>query len=104
LQNIFEPLLGATISVAAWAFAAMWFDVTTFPDPDDLSIRPLDATKKIAVFGRFRWAIEYEIDPNCFRTGLVESIHQLGEQLPVNRRNVGILFECRAAYGYQGDS
>lgn len=33
LQNIFEPLLGATISVAAWAFAAMWFDVTTFPDP-----------------------------------------------------------------------
>jgi NitT/TauT family transport system permease protein len=33
LQNILEPLLGATIFVAAWAFAAMWFDITTFPGP-----------------------------------------------------------------------
>jgi len=33
LQNTFEPLLGAAIFVGIWAFAAIWFDITTFPGP-----------------------------------------------------------------------
>lgn len=34
-RSAFELLLGATIFVAFWGFAANWFDITTFPGPVD---------------------------------------------------------------------